>query len=157
MEQTQVGAYQSITTHGFYYGSGSVTKHGPRFGKGYGNYDFSLTPIDEVDAIARRHDMAEHTSDFEDYGELRWVGADITLVKEMRSYLKNAQQDGSVDEYTGKAASGEALTAAANAIGLFEDVVKSKINQIDQLYESGEMNKEQYDAYQSIINEAQDE
>jgi hypothetical protein len=140
--------------HGMFYGPGSITQYGPREGLLDNEYDFETLPIDMVDQIAKLHDMEEDVSDFENYGELRFVGADIRFVNRLKDYLKRSSEEGYIDPYTGKPASGEAQTAAANAVGLFEDIVKAKIKAIEKGHKSGDISDDEYAKYQQLIKDA---
>ncbi len=154
MEQTQIGA-SSLITHGLFYGYGSVTVNGPRFGKGVGKYDFDAEPIDMVDQIAKMHDFEQDVPSFTSHKDLQFIGSDIRLVSRLKNYLEQANKEGYIDPYTGRPASGEAIIAANNAIGHFEQEIKSKKNRIEKDFKSGNITKGEYKKLKRTIRDAE--
>lgn len=129
-----------LSSHGFYYGAGCVTAGGPLCGshgptttreqsKAANPYDYSVAPIDEVDGLARQHDI---DYDFPSYVEGTWdsdpntLPADRAFVNGLRAYLARAEDENYVDSYTGRVPSTEARRAARFAITFFENYVIPK-------------------------------
>jgi len=124
MEFGQDGVNTRIGRHGHFMGEGSITYLGPEFESGY---NFSMTPIDGVDAAAKGHDIRDGEQRngsgwLEDVGLL---ASDRTLLKEFKDYTKN-HKNGEIDIYTGRKASREAKRAAKSGALLFGMVVSYK-------------------------------
>ena len=136
---------KNLGYHDIYYGPGCPTVWGPRKKHKWGSndYDYSLSPIDEVDALAKEHDKAY---DFEGFGknafllpawltDTRTIDADIVLLQGAKDYYKNATRDGYKDKYTLKPPSQEALNAAQDIIRFFPAIIGYKLS---EKIESGE-------------------
>jgi RHS repeat-associated protein len=118
-----------VGVHGIYYGPGCPTVSGGEQDFKTNPYDFSLQPVDEVDGIAKQHDM-----DYEDvykktgkyegwYDDINTIGADKKMVAGWKDYLKRAIQKGFKDKYTNRMASEEAIEKAQQGIWFFENIV----------------------------------
>lgn len=80
----------SYATHGLYSGDGSITYTGRPDANGKKGYDYSWTPIDAADAIAKRHDV--HYSNVGAYDvveDSRTLFADLQMVNEATEFLKS--------------------------------------------------------------------
>lgn len=121
-----------IARHGIYYGAGAPTQTGDP-SKGY---DYSYTPIDEIDALALAHDKGY---DFPGYQEGDYknstapeiIKADEEFVAGLKTYIDNvtaAQKEGKqyIDKITGKAASEEAISSAKNAYKYFSGKLEKR-------------------------------
>ena len=106
--------------------------------RGINDYDYSLDSIDEVDALAREHDIAY---DYDGYGEgsgvlpsymtdTNTILADVEFVQGLQDYLDRSSSRGFKDRYTGRKSSRQARKAASNAISFFKIVIAYKINQL---------------------------
>jgi hypothetical protein len=126
--------------HGIYYGPGCPTKWGPKLDhkRGTNDYDYSLEPVDEVDAFAKQHDK---NYDFEGYGEgfsilpkwltdERTIGADILFVSQLEAYLERAADSEYIDKYTNNKPSAKAIKSAEQAIKYFKIIIAVKLNKI---------------------------
>ena len=109
--------------HGIYYGPGCPTKYGPIIAdnQNSNSYDYSLPPVDEVDALARQHDKAY---DFPGYSnwkdDVNTIDADKNFIKGLERYIKRANYSNYKDIYTNRRPSEEALDAATNAYMFFK-------------------------------------
>jgi hypothetical protein len=120
--------------HGVYYGPGSPTTFGPRFEEDEqptksNPYNFNIPPVDEVDALARQHDIDYDYPGYQPGGFLddpNTVPMDISFIRGLQDYLARVQQKGYVDKYTGKAPSTEAIEAARNAATAFTQIALKK-------------------------------
>jgi len=123
-----------ITRHGIYYGSGCITRAGdtgvePKTEIDAHNfYDFSFDPIDEVDALAKQHDLDYATiPDYEGwFKDNRTLDADVDFVQGLDEYLKKTKDKNYIDSYTGRPPSKEAKSAAKNARTAFSIVAIKK-------------------------------
>lgn len=110
-----------LSNHGIYSGSGSITYYGEK------SYDFTWQPIDEADAIAKRHDMGyAKVGAFDVVEDTRTLGADEQMVKEVSQYLKSVP----MKLITHKRVAGETVAAAISQkkfIGILADYKKWKI------------------------------
>jgi RHS repeat-associated protein len=128
--------------HGIYYGPGCPTLLGPftDYDRESNPYDYSLDPIDEIDELARIHDIAY---DFEGYGETggvlpawltdtKTIAADKALVQGATEYLERASREGYTDKWTKRSPSQETISAANDIVirrySLFFDHWSSKIS-----------------------------
>jgi RHS repeat-associated protein len=80
----------SMKTHGLYSGPGSISYRGIQES---GEYDFNWEPIDEADAIAKRHDKNYENDAGENYwgyvDDTRTLNADKIMLAEVRSLLES--------------------------------------------------------------------
>jgi hypothetical protein len=76
----------SLGSHGIYSGAGSITHSG----RGT-DYDFSWSPIDQPDAIAKRHDINYSIAagyQYQGFAEdTRTLGADLQMINEVNNFL----------------------------------------------------------------------
>lgn len=129
--------------HGRYYGAGSVTLFGPLFPQGEGNpYDYNKGPIDEVDAIARIHDLYYDFPGYTNYMDPRTWEFDQIMVQDLNDYLERASKPGYIDKYSGKPPSKEAIKAAKDARVFIGALKSKKILQIIDQGISDQMSKE---------------
>lgn len=132
--------------HGIYYGPGSPTVYGPLFEEDgqpttVNPYNFNIPPIDEVDALARKHDMDYDYPGYKPGGYLndpKTVPMDIEFVKGLQEYLNRAKQTGYIDKYSGRPPSTEAIEAARNAIHAFitmalKKEIQSMLNEFNDI------------------------
>ena len=91
-------------------------------------FTYSEKPIDEVDALARSHDMNYEKAGVTDFhSDPKGIPADLELISELESYLERASQKGYKDAVTGKAPSKEAITSAKRAIYGFKLLMGNKL------------------------------
>jgi RHS repeat-associated protein len=107
-----------ISRYGIWYGKGSATD--VRF-KNLGNVRIGdmINPIDEVDFIAKLHDLEQSDKDFKSHKESRWLESDINFVARLELYIDRASDKNFRDEFTGRKASKVALNRAKNAVKYF--------------------------------------
>lgn len=120
-----------LFSHGLYYGAGGPSQQGDRSyipaGTPGNSFEYSESPIDQVDALARIHDMSYDAVGAEDFhSDPKGLAADIAFVAGLKSYLEQATQEGYKDPYTNKAASREAINSARIAIVAFETIIANK-------------------------------
>ena len=90
-ELRQNSALSSASAHGLYSGNGSITYTGGFYGEN--DYDFTWDPIDQSDAIAKKHDM-----DYDKIGvydvveDSRSLSADLEMVRATSKFLKSIPQ-----------------------------------------------------------------
>ncbi len=114
-------------THGLYSGPGSITYQGTNeFGYGY---DFSWEPIDQSDAIAKRHDMnyaKDASNNYWGYvDDTRTLNADNIMVAEVRELLNS---DVDLAGETKVAAKGQLIF-----IGLLAEYKTWKVGRLNEL------------------------
>ena len=119
-------------SHGLYYGAGGPSQQGDRSfvppGSPNNKFTYSEKPIDEVDALARSHDMNYEKAGVTDFhSDPKGIPADLELISELESYLERASQKGYKDAVTGKAPSKEAITSAKRAIYGFKLLMGNKL------------------------------
>lgn len=127
----QKGMTEQLGAHGLYSGPGSITKTGNGT-----DYDFSWEPIDEPDAIAKRHDMNYASMAKDNYQgfieDTRTLPADLQMVAETKEYLfRNIFRLRPI----GKAAAWESIATAATQkqfIGILADYKQWKTNYMTQ-------------------------
>ncbi len=139
--------------HGFYYGRGSITKNGKEITpRGYGNYDFSVAPLDMTDAIAKSHDEMQHVSPYAGPMSLNYLTSDVILLARVSKFLKNAKDDPNyVDPFTGRTVSAEAIDAAEWMQEIFSNIVQLKKNQLKSMYKDGSLTKDEYKTWKNVI------
>lgn len=133
-EVTQEGKNE-LARHGLFSGPDCITTYGPIFGKGEQNPpNFKEPPMDEVDAIAKRHDIAYELDNYQGFVEdTRTYEADIIMVKEAKEYLKDPN---AIDIYTGRPKSEESLGAADDItifIGALRNYKEWKIKKLEKM------------------------
>ncbi|MCK6610371.1 MAG: hypothetical protein L6Q78_04955 [Bacteroidia bacterium] len=136
-DNTELGTGWGLTKHGLYYGSGATSQQGNRSfipaGSKGNKYTYSERPIDEVDALARAHDMSYEKDNSNDWwSDPRGLAADRAFVQGLQEYFERASQKGYVDEISKKAPSEEAKSAARNAIRIFNLAIKNKEAKLDE-------------------------
>ncbi|MCF8373975.1 MAG: hypothetical protein K9H64_20290, partial [Bacteroidales bacterium] len=143
-----------FTRHGFYYGSGCITKLGRELTpREFGNYDFSISPLDMTDAIAREHDLIQNDNTGKSPWHIDYIYDDILLVEKLQTFLSLVENDSSYkDPFTGREPSKEAIKAAENAIGLFSIVIGEKMVAIGKEYDEGKITEEEYNTKMRLIN-----
>lgn len=124
-----------LFSHGLYYGAGGTSQQGDRGavppGSSGNAFEYSETPIDEVDALARTHDVTYEGSGAEDfYSDTKGLLADILFVEGLESYLDKASQEGYTDAYTKKAPSKEAINSANIAVVAFKAIIANKVDNV---------------------------
>jgi RHS repeat-associated protein len=135
-EVTQGNVTDKIRRHGFYYGPGAVTRFGPSIESGY---DYSMTPIDEVDAAAKIHDQEYELENYQGYTEdTRTIQADKRFIRNLQRAVTRYGIKGYKDAYTKRAPSREARGAADNAIVVIDLLSKYKEWKVERLEEMGE-------------------
>jgi len=117
--------------HGLYYGSGGTSQQGDRTnipaGTPGNRFTYDETPIDEVDDLARTHDMTYDEARVKNfYSDPAGVAADRAFVQGLETYLANASR-GRNDAITGRAPSSEAIKYAERAVVSFRILVVTKI------------------------------
>jgi RHS repeat-associated protein len=135
-----------LTRHGFYAGRGSVTKYGEKVTPpGFGNYDFSLTPINLTDAIAKEHDNLQNIDNYKGYMHADYLNTDVLFVAKLRK-LKNEFDSNPhfIDPFTGRAISEEAKSFANNAINLFSIIIALKVTSLQEKLDKGEISQEYF-------------
>ncbi len=112
----------SYATHGLYSGDGSITYTGKK------DYDFSWMPIDQVDAIAKRHDINYHNvGAFDVVEDSRTLSADLQMIDEATKYLNSIP----FKLITGQRVAGETVVAAMSQkalMGILSDYKQWKTN-----------------------------
>ena len=136
-DNTELSTGWGLTKHGLYYGAGATSQQGNRkavpAGTKGNKYTYDETPIDEVDALARTHDMSYESDNATDWwSDPRGLAADRAFVQGLQEYLDRASQEGYVDAVTGRAPSDEAKSAATNAIRIFNLAIKNKEAKLDE-------------------------
>ena len=124
-----------LFSHGLYYGAGGPSQQGDRSaippGSSGNAFEYSESPIDQVDALARTHDMTYDEAGAEDFhSDPRGLAADIAFVAGLENYLEQASQEGYVDSYTKKAPSKEAINSAKIAVGAFKTIIANKVDNL---------------------------
>ncbi len=122
-------------SHGLYYGAGGPSQQGDRThvppGSTDNNFTYSEEPIDEVDALARTHDMAYDNARVKDfYSDPAGLAADIAFVQGLETYISNASKEGYKDAITGRAPSSEAIKSANIAITSFKILIANKVDNL---------------------------
>jgi RHS repeat-associated protein len=118
-----------VGVHGIYYGPGCPTVNGGEHDFKNNPYDYSLSPIDEVDGIARQHDMDyeevyNKTGEYNGWkNDINTIEADKKMIAGWEDYLERATKKGFKDKYTGKAASEEAIKAAKQGVFYFKNII----------------------------------
>ncbi|HBH05977.1 MAG TPA: hypothetical protein DDX92_05190 [Flavobacteriales bacterium] len=116
----------SIGSHGYYSGAGSVTY------TGFGDYDFSRTPLDMLDEISKRHDinyLVDANENYLNYREdTRTLAADKQMVQELDDFLFSQEFWKS---------SGEVQDGAMKARLFINTLVKYKSWKIDYMESTG--------------------
>lgn len=118
-----------VGPHGIFYGEGCPTLSGKAHNFKTNPYDFSLAPIDEVDEVAKAHDMEyqavyERTHQYDGwFDDIHTIDADKVMVAAWEAYLKRAIAPGFKDKYTGRPASEEALQKAQQGVSFFKNIV----------------------------------
>jgi hypothetical protein len=156
-EVRQNTAFKELTRHGLYYGEGCVTVKGPAFPTfaGQGTYDFSLKPIDMVDALGKRHDMEEDVRGFAGWRHPQNIFADIKFVKGLEKYLDMAKNPDFVDPFTGKKPSEEAIAAANNAVTLFNGEIFEKKASMLKMLANKEISQRLFAWWEKKVSEAE--
>ncbi len=139
------GLTSRIGRHGLFMGSGSITRGGPLYPPpSHGNeYDFTENPIDGVDAAAKKHDMAHAAIDnYQGWLEdNRTLASDKELLKDFEDYIHSHKLKLAAgvtkDQYTGRAASQEAITSAKTGKIMFNIVINYKEWKVGQLQSMG--------------------
>ena len=62
-----------------------------------------------------------------------------------------------VDPFTGRKVSNEAYKAASNAIAAFSAIIEAKKAAIELKYQTGSISKEEYQKFQKMIKDAENE
>jgi RHS repeat-associated protein len=142
-EQEQGGSFSisAFGTHGMFYGQGAKTVIGPLFedvsifhseGGAFNTYDWNITPVDMVDAIARLHDLDQDIKGtfcwLEDNRTLEGDNAAIKAWSKYIAVVRVLQILGLefTDPITQRHASKEAINAAQNGIMFFSILVRYK-------------------------------
>jgi len=149
----QEGMTNRLGRHGLFMGAGAVTTVGPLYDiikSGAGNtYDWSQSPIDGVDAAAKKHDLAHDAIDnYQGWLEdSRTLASDRELVEDFDAYYNEHKAPWwklyttgavrGIDKYTGREASDEALFAAKSGSIFFGMVNRYKEWKIGQLESMG--------------------
>jgi RHS repeat-associated protein len=127
------------TSHGIYYGAGGPSELGPQPqgppgtqwagapGAAGNAFTYDEPAIDEVDALARTHDMTYERAGAKDWhSDPKGLMADLDFIAGLEEYVANASKEGYVDKVTGRAPSKEAVSAAKGAAAFFKGVAWRK-------------------------------
>jgi RHS repeat-associated protein len=126
----------SMETHGLYSGPGCITTSGPDFnnsGKNlYGlptGYDFTFTPIDKADGIAKKHDINYSIDAANNYfgyvDDVRTLNADKIMIKEVKQFISSVE---GIPVETALAAMGQEIF-----IGLLAEYKTWKVGKLKEL------------------------
>ena len=177
-EVKQDGILDQLKRHGIFYGPGTITLDGDREHRKPGNYDFSVTPIDMVDAIAKAHDMEQDYEGFKGWTHVQEIGGDIRFLRRLEMYLDliiqgklpygdpllfdpailpipQLMRNTTIDPYTNRIVSIETEQAARNAINLFSGIIQTKKYAIEWQHFSGQISDEEYDKLIKTIDKAE--
>ena len=148
----------TVSRHGLYYGSGSITKGGPKLGAGPGKYDFNQKPIDITDAIAKEHDVEEDEPDFTSWTDPKYIHADIRFVKKLELFISMVN-DGTLvnDPFTNRELSNEAYKDAQNAINLFTIEINRKKAYINMKFSNGHISADSYKKWLNQVASTENE
>ncbi|HRD52967.1 MAG TPA: RHS repeat-associated core domain-containing protein [Flavobacteriales bacterium] len=127
------------TSHGIYYGAGGPSELGPQPqgppgtqwagvpGSERNRFTYEEPAIDEVDALARTHDMNYDKAGAKDWhSDPRGIPADLEFIEGLERYVANASQEGYVDQVTGRPPSQEAVSSAKSAATFFRGMAWKK-------------------------------
>ena len=133
-------------SHGFYYGAGGPSQQGDRtavpIGTSGNSFTYDLEPIDEVDALARTHDMTYDQAGATDfYSDPNGLAADIAFVEGLKTFVANASTDGYIDAITGRPPSTESVKSAKIAITSFTILIANKVDNLIKQSNQGEEKK----------------
>ncbi|PIZ07394.1 MAG: hypothetical protein CO068_09150 [Flavobacteriaceae bacterium CG_4_9_14_0_8_um_filter_34_30] len=113
----------AIGSHGWYMGAGSISFTGSI----YQEWDFSMRPMDKVDAISKTHDInySKITNSYKGFLEdVRTLGADKLMVAELNDFI------GSKEYWDSKGETRDAAKSALFFIGLLADYKEWKIGKL---------------------------
>ena len=143
---------ESLTRHGFYYGSGAITNFGQFFTpRKHGNYNFNVAPLDMTDALAREHDKLQDKPGYKGFMHIDYIYSDILFVQKLKKFLGNAEEEGYKDPFTGRPPSKEAIDKANNAVDAFSNIIAYKIGIIEKKFEKGKISREEYNRRKDVI------
>jgi RHS repeat-associated protein len=122
-------------SHGLYYGAGATSQQGDRpsirAGTKGNSFLYNERPIDEVDGLARKHDMTYEKDGAKDFhSDPSGLSADIAFVEGLTTYVTNASKSGYKDAITGRTPSTEAIKSANIAIKAFKILIANKIDNL---------------------------
>lgn len=122
-------------SHGLYYGAGGTSQQGnrssvPAGGKG-NSFTYDEKPIDEVDRLAREHDISYDKAGVKDFhSDPAGLVADLIFVVRLKEYVANASKKGYKDAITERAPSSESIISANRAIAAFTILIANKIDNL---------------------------
>ncbi len=124
-----------LTSHGLYMGAGGTSEQGDRSavpaGTSRNRFTYNEKPIDEVDGLAKSHDMTYDKAGAKDWhSDPAGLIADIALVNGLIDYVNKSSKEGYKDAITGRAPSKEAIASAKLGITLFQGVIANKIDNL---------------------------
>jgi len=129
----------SIGNHGWYMGQGSISLTGSI----YEEWDFSMAPMDRVDAISKTHDInyAKITEQYKGFLEdTRSLKADQQMVSELKKFI------GSKEFFESKGETQHAALKGLYFIGLLAEYKEWKVGKL----ESGGYNAENPDEMMNV-------
>jgi RHS repeat-associated protein len=131
-----------VASHGHYYGGGGPSAAGtmPKGppgapwagvpGSDKNKWTYEEKPIDEVDALARQHDMDYDSAEVSDWlKDPAGIPADLKFVSELSQFLDRASQKGYKDSFTGRAPSRESIESARFAMSAFMLLIDNKMQE----------------------------
>ena len=143
----------SIKRHGFYAGTGCITKNGELITPGkYGNYDFGMMPIDMADAISKLHDRLQNIPNHKGFEHEDYLNSDIIFLHMMVKFRDLYQENPEyIDPFTGRKVSDDQKKFVDNAIILFQMFVMVKEKKLKENLKKGKITQAQFEEKTKLL------